>query len=357
MIYIALNVIFNALILAIVLFFSINIVHISVETIWCLAYIIVGSLTIIGYTRFATSLVGLFMSGRAMIGREKAKLEPLLQDVITNTNREYGTNYKLSDFKIRVTDNKVVNALALGYNTIIINRGAFDAFTDGQLLAIMAHEMGHLYYRDSVRIIALIFSSFTTRIIMLIYSIYVIFSTALTQDAEGGCSGVMALVSLIPLLFFLPVIMLNWIGSKLFYLLNMKMSRRAEYRADAFVASLGYKADMIEALEVIDEISVYDNSFVAKLMVAHPATLLRIGALEDEEVSKQKIGGLFVATPFASTNSTCIGGNNEVMRLSVIIMITGILWCGFIFNLLNKQNKTTNYSTTKNSSYKYNSMR
>lgn len=89
---------------------------------------------------------------------------------------------------------------------------------------------------------------------------------------------------------------------------------------------------MISALEVLDELSAgSDNSFMGKLMSTHPATMLRIGALEDDEVARKNIGGLFVATPFATNNAAGVAGNSEVIRLSTVLLIAGVLWCGMGF--------------------------
>ena len=181
MIYIALNVIFNAFILAIILLIGAGFMHIKPHLAWCLGYVIAGFLAVIGYTKFATSIIGLFTSGRKMVRREVTKLEPLFQEVINKTNNEYNTNYKITDFNLKVSDSKLVNVFAIGYNTITINRGAFEKFTNEQLRAILAHNMGCLYYRDSVRNMALLFSSLGSRIIMSIYSIYFVFATILSN--------------------------------------------------------------------------------------------------------------------------------------------------------------------------------
>ena len=336
MIYIAINVIFNTMILAFAFMSVAGITkvgaHVPEWQLTAIAYAILAVLTILGYSRIGTNLVGLFQPWRKMAGREKTRLEPLFSEIIEQTNREYGTTYRLSDFKIKVTDNRMVNACALGYNTIAVNKGALNSFTDNQLQALLAHEMGHLYYRDSVRSCALIFSAFATRMIMWLYAIYAVIVAVIAEAEKGTKSGILTLVSLIPLLVFLPILIFNWIGAKVFTLLNMAMSRKAEYRADAFSASLGYKSDMISALEVLDELSAgSDNSFMGKLMSTHPATMLRIGALEDDEVARKNIGGLFVATPFATNNAAGVAGNSEVIRLSTVLLIAGILWCGMGF--------------------------
>jgi hypothetical protein len=113
----------------------------------------------------------------------------------------------------------------------------------------------------------------------------------------------------------------------------MQMSRKAEYRADAFAASLGFKADMIQALEIMDGITVADNSFQGKLMATHPAPMLRIGALEDGQVQEQRLVSLRMATPFADSKSVSITAHSEVIRLTSILVIVGALWCGYqVFN-------------------------
>lgn len=68
--------------------------------------------------------------------------------------------------------------------------------------------------------------------------------------------------------------------------------------------------------------TVTNNSFIAKLMATHPAPMERIDALEDENIAKKKIGKLFVATPFAINNNS-VGGNSEIIRLTVILLIIG----------------------------------
>lgn len=332
MFYIAINTIFNAFLLSIVLILGSSLGNHSPETylyIVILSYAISTILTLIGFSRIGTAIVGLFVSGRNMIGREKVILEPLFSDVIEQTNHEYGTSYKLSDFKIKVSDDKTVNAFALGYNVLIVNRGAFDAFTHEQLRAILGHEMGHLYYRDSVKSISLIFSAYATRLIMTIYAVFMAFTAGFANNTRGKIQGASVIAYYIIFALFLPVIFLNWLGNKVFTLINRKISRAAEYRADAFSASLGYKADMIASLEILDNLSSgYNNSFIGKLMSTHPATMLRIGALEDEQVAKEKIGGAFVAVPFATDNKQHVNSSRDFVMLATILLLFGVVWVG-----------------------------
>jgi hypothetical protein len=163
---------------------------------------------------------------------------------------------------------------------------------------------------------------------MWLYAVFVIIQGIISRIASGG-GAIVGLLSFIPVLIFLPVVVFNWLGSKVFTLLNMAISRRAEYRADMFAASLGYKTDMIQALEIIDSLTVTDNSFLAKLMSTHPAPMQRIGALEDGEIQHKSIGGLAIATPFADNSAITVTASSEFIRLASIISIVGSLWCGY----------------------------
>jgi hypothetical protein len=150
---------------------------------------------------------------------------------------------------------------------------------------------------------------------------------------KNGVGGVMALISFIPVLMFIPVIILNWVGNQVFYLINMAISRKAEYRADAFAASLGYQAGMIEALEVFNGISARGNSFIDKLMATHPAPMQRIGALEDGEIQQTKLGSIKMAMPFAA--GTTARELSDFAMLSIFVVGFGVAWCGyFTYNYL-----------------------
>ena len=293
MIFIALNTLFNGFILGVVLQIGDGFLRVRLGGANCMlvGYAVSALLTIVGYSKFAGNLVGIFVSGRKPIGREINRIEPILRRVIEKVNQQFNTSYSYQDFKIRMTDSKIANAFALGYNTITISDGCLKYFDDRQLTAILAHEVAHLYYRDSVRSIALIFSSFATKIIMWCYAVVVVLQAIFANIARGFRNGaLLGLISFLPLLMLLPVVVFNWLGTKVFYFLNMALSRKGEYRADAFAVCLGYKTELIEALEILSDLSADDNSFMGKMMATHPAIKLRIGAIEDGVVQKQYFG-------------------------------------------------------------------
>lgn len=66
-----------------------------------------------------------------------------------------------------------------------------------------------------------------------------------------------------------------------FQIIMMKNSRNNEFEADKFSYDLGYDTDMIEALYLLEKISLGDNSTIIQKMVAsHPRITKRIEFLE-----------------------------------------------------------------------------
>lgn len=66
-------------------------------------------------------------------------------------------------------------------------------------------------------------------------------------------------------------------------------SRKNEFKADMFSYAMGYDSDMIEALYLLEKISLGDNSTIIQKMIAsHPRITLRIKHLEefDDVVTK-----------------------------------------------------------------------
>ena len=60
--------------------------------------------------------------------------------------------------------------------------------------------------------------------------------------------------------------------------------RKNEFWADGFSYSIGYDTDMIEALYLLEKISLGDNStIIQKMTASHPRITLRIKKLEEME--------------------------------------------------------------------------
>ncbi|MCA2770931.1 MAG: M48 family metalloprotease, partial [Microcystis sp. M122S2] len=278
----------------------------------------------LGYSRLGTNIVSYFMPGREMIGRERNRIEPLFRDLLLEVNKNYGTNYKYEDFKIKITDDKVLNAFALGYKHITIGSQCLDSLTDLQLKSVLAHELAHLYYKDSVHNASMIFSSYVTLVIMYAYGSIVAIQT-IVKTVTGQTGTLVTVASYLGLLILLPVIVLKWVSNKVYLYLSMLMNRTVEYRADAFVVNVGLKDPFIEVLEIMDNQSIVDDSFYGRLIATHPAPKLRIGALEDDLKQKNILGSLLISTPDNKLNIV----DNGFQKLLLILLGVGFIWCGY----------------------------
>ncbi len=340
MIYLVLCVLFNAFMLAFLIDFPFMYTpqYTSMLMSSCVFnYALVASLTLIGYTKLGSSFIGIFLPGRKLIGKEKQQLTPLFDAVVERVNSIYGTKYSGKSFKLRISDSKDLNAFASGYDTITITRACLKRFSDGQLQALLAHELGHIHYKDSLRLSSLIFGSFGTRVVMWVYAVVcfiqricsgISYANLLSRsDSSAGVGVFASILGYGLVVLFLPVYILNWLGGKLFYLFSKKMSRITEYRADEFAASIGYKNELISVLEIFDETENNDNSFQSKLMATHPATMLRVGALEDGMTQKEKLGTVLGAVPGATKIVGKIDGFN-VYQLAGILILIGLFISG-----------------------------
>ena len=72
------------------------------------------------------------------------------------------------DVDLRIKDSKMINLCALGTKTVVINRDAYESLSDEELKGVIAHELGHVFYRDSLHVgIIYILIGFCCLLIML----------------------------------------------------------------------------------------------------------------------------------------------------------------------------------------------
>ncbi len=298
MIFIALSTLFNTFILGLFIVIVKLVLHflnsgftiISNFECFIIGYIICAMCSIFGYSKFAASILGFLKNVRKPIGRELFIIQALLQSVISQVNKQYKTQYKVSDFNIKIIESKLANTFTLGYNVIVLSSGLLTYFGDNQIKALLAHNISYLYYRDSVRLTALNFGAIFTKVILCIYSI-VIIAQAIIRNALDTLKLSHSLIKtafvFLPIIIFLPLVIISYLGSKTFVLLSIGLNRKSVYKADAFVSSLGYKADLIEVLEIIDSITNLNNNFKSKALALEPLIIKRIGMLEDKTLQKQ----------------------------------------------------------------------
>ncbi len=175
------------------------------------------------------------------------------------------------------------NAFATGpsknNSMVAVSTGLLNNLNEGEVRAVLAHEMGHVYNGDM----------FTTTMLqgLLNTFVYLIAHWVSRQVAERNAAlGFMVYFFLVNILAVLAYIPINW------------FSRRREYAADRFAANTVGKEYMISALQGIDrwvqrtqfqyntddamatmKISGNTSSFM-KLFSTHPPIEARVAALQ-----------------------------------------------------------------------------
>lgn len=206
--------------------------------------------------------------------REKEYLQPLFDEVYDRVKEQYNNLMKI---EVCVIDNMTVNAMALGRNTVAVTKGAMRTFTEDELKAVIAHELAHLVHGDTMAYIYAIIGNGIFSIFVLLARLCLLFFEYLQSNLTGKHSIFFAFMLLFKLYFEFCI----WFMSFGFQVILSVNSRKTEFRADKFSYLLGYDSDMIEALYLLEKISLGDNSsIIQKMTASHPRITLRIKKLE-----------------------------------------------------------------------------
>lgn len=188
-----------------------------------------------------------------------------------------------SSFKLYVTDKPCLNAYALGSNNIAITRKLLMTGSDNDIMAVYAHEIGHIHYSDSAYL-------------KVFVTVNIIGQAALwSMKLFASISG---FISRIPIPFLnLFVLFLSWCSWFTVFVLDIILvlplsfaalmgSRHQEYRADQYACSLGFGDDLYNYLHKLLA-SGSTESGISILWSKHPSHRSRLNNIETY-INKQK---------------------------------------------------------------------
>ena len=247
-----------------------------------IVFIVYAVSLIIGFSPLGEKLLRLLNRVRPLeTKRETEYLQPLFDEVYARSKEKYK---RLRKIEICVIDNMTVNAMALGRKTIAVTKGAMQTFTEEELKAIMGHEVAHLVYGDTMACMYAIIGNGILSVFVLLARLFLLLLDWV-QSAFNGKRGFLSILILLLKLYFEFSIWLLNFGLQVILSVN---SRKNEFQADMFSYAIGYDSDMIEALYLLEKISLGDNSTIIQKMIAsHPRITLRIKKLEElDEVVK-----------------------------------------------------------------------
>lgn len=236
---------------------------------------------IIGFSHLGEKILRLLNRVRPLeTKRETEYLQPLFDEVYERAKKKYK---RLGKIEICVIDNMTVNAMALGRRTIAVTKGAMQTFTEDELKAVIGHEIAHLIHGDTMATMYAVIGNGIFSVFVLLARFFLLLLDWIQSAFTGKRSIFSALMLIIRLFFEFSIWILNF---ELQVILSVN-SRKNEFKADLFSYSIGYDTDMIEALYLLEKISLGDNSSIIQKMIAsHPRITLRINHLEqlDEPV-------------------------------------------------------------------------
>ena len=241
-----------------------------------IVFVIYAMSLIIGFSSLGEKLLRLLNRVRPLeTKRETEYLQPLFEEVYERAKEKYK---KLRKIEICVIDNMTVNAMAIGRRTIAVTKGAMQTFTEDELKAVIGHELAHLIHGDTMATMYTIIGNGILSVFVLIARLFLLLLDWVQSIFTGKRSIFSALMLLIRLYFELSIWFLNF-GLQVILAIN---SRKNEFKADMFSYAMGYDSDMIEALYLLEKISLGDNSTIIQKMIAsHPRITLRIKHLEE----------------------------------------------------------------------------
>lgn len=228
----------------------------------------------IGLTPSADGLFRVMSKIRRPIRLESERVQPLWNEVCRKSNLDP------SKFSIYICDEQFPNAYALGLGTVAISRGLLQTSTDREIMALMAHEVGHHKHGDCIVTRIYFVVSFIGQVALLIYKIL---TTLFMGAARFPLLNIVCLpiallfrvqVWMIELLLILPLMLAKFLGS-----------RFQEYAADRYAAEMGYGSDLASFLHKIIDLEGSPTGLWGFLYRTHPTPGARIRRLEDMNVA------------------------------------------------------------------------
>lgn len=214
--------------------------------------------------------------GAKNIRRTDVKIHviPLVEVVLDAAHKN--TKYHPAKVNIKIIRDDSPNAFAIGKHTIAITNGLLK-LPDEYVLAVIAHEVGHLAYGHTI--IQLLIGGanvFISGCILIIKISCWIITAIMGIFSLATRSGI---IGILTTLFTGILYVATWVWVKFCRLFLMWSMRQNEFVADEYAARIGFGYDLAYALDhqICD---VPRNGFLDALYSTHPNNDERIAALQ-----------------------------------------------------------------------------
>ena len=253
----------------------------------CASYII--SLFIV-FTPLGEKLQRFFEHARKIeTKQEKKYLLPLFEDVYKQAKEK---NPELGKIELCIIDKMTVNACALGRRTIAVTKGAIETFSPDELKAMMAHEIAHILYGDSMaRLYMAVGNGVFTACVLIVQAFIFIaeWVERISNKRKDSYGFWWVFIGLFKLLFTLVLIVVQFLMKIVMSISN----RRSEFRADLYAYELGYGEKLVAGFYLLEKMQLGANASIMQKMTAnHPRITTRIERIEtllDQEEPMQSL--------------------------------------------------------------------
>jgi heat shock protein HtpX len=245
--------------------------------------LLIGWITLCYLSPFLFSRIyKLWLNWRLPIREEQNLFEKCANEVLEKAKH----SQKIS---ILIEEDLATSASAFGINNIVLSKGLLKTMDEGQIKAVIAHELGHLKNKDtyfsSVIFFCELFFSPLRYVLNLIWALiksyfFIAIFTIVFLLVIGSSAGIksqqittMAVFSLV-LTFIISCLL------KGLHYIYLMLSRSIEFARDLYAFKLGYGTQLEKSLLHLSEISPQKGSAFFYLTSTHPIIQNRIRRLE-----------------------------------------------------------------------------
>lgn len=205
----------------------------------------------------------------------KIHVIPLVEIVLDSAKKN--STYNLDKVNVKLIHNDSPNAFAIGKYTIAITSGLLK-LPDEYVMAVIAHEIGHLEYGHTV--IQLLIGGgniFITGCILIIKISCWIISAIMGMFSLAAKNGIIGVITVI---FAGVSYGMTWLWVKFCKLFLMWSMRQNEFVADEYAAKIGFGYELAYALDH-QLCDIPHDGFLNALYNTHPSNNDRIVALQN----------------------------------------------------------------------------
>ena len=210
--------------------------------------------------------------GRRPIGQEIEILQMIQKDMQNHTGID------MSQFDWFIKNDDSINAFAMGHNRICINTGTIATLLYDELLGIVAHEMGHIHYKDSAYGFSRYYMNYLGQMCIRVYEL---FARVILWIQYLRLPVITIIVQVFYFCVILQILFMQWVIKAPLIITDLFTGRRAEYRADKYAYEIGLGAELHNALITLRNYTSEssESGLMSKLYSTHPATEKRIERL------------------------------------------------------------------------------